>query len=375
MPWTESTPMSQRQEFVTLAQQEAVPLAELCRRFGISRKTGYKWLGRSELKDRSRRPQRSPRQTASDVEQRVVELRQQHPAWGGRKIARRLRDCGYSGIPHPSTVTHILRRHGLITAQKAGEGGRYTRFEHPYPNSLWQMDFKGNFALEHDRCHPLTAIDDHSRYAVVLQALGCETRFVVQSTLETAFRRYGLPERMNLDNGSPWGSPSAADHGVSQLTIWLIRLGIRVSFSAPAHPQTNGKDERFHRTLKAEVLSGRTFRHLADAQAAFDRWRAIYNHERPHEALELAVPATRYQPSTRAFPETLPPIEYGPSDYVGRVNTIGLVKFRERWWQLSRALRDQPVAFRRCGAETECYDLFFCHHRLGRIDLSDNADV
>lgn len=375
MPWTESTPMSQRQEFVTLAQQESVCFAELCRRFGISRKTGYKWLSRSELKDRSRRPRHSPSQTASDVEQRVVELRQQHPAWGGRKIARRLRDRGCSGVPHPSTVTHILRRHGLLTAQKAGEGGRYKRFEHPYPNALWQMDFKGNFALEQGRCHPLTAIDDHSRYDLVLQALGCETRFVVQSTLVPAFRRYGLPERMNLDNGSPWGSPSAADHGVSQLTIWLIRLGIRISFSAPAHPQTNGKDERFHRTLKAEVLSGRTFRHLADAQAAFDRWRAIYNHERPHEALDLAVPATRYRPSHRSFPETLPPIEYGPSDYVGRVNTIGLVKFRGRWWQLSRALRSQPVAFRRCNVETECYDLFFCHHRLGRIDLSDTSDV
>ena len=235
--------MSQRKEFIALAAQEAIPFAALCRRFGISRRTGYKWVDRVDLQDRSRRPLHSPTRTAPEVEKRVVELRQRHPAWGGRKLARVLRDRKLVSL-HPSTVSNILRRHGLLNSPPAGAGGRYTRFEHPYPNALWQMDFKGDFALQSLRCHPLTALDDHSRYAIVLQALEGQQAGLVQSTLQRAFQRYGLPERMNMDNGQPWGSPNA-EHGVSRLTVWLIRLGIRVSFSAPAHPQTNGKEERF----------------------------------------------------------------------------------------------------------------------------------
>jgi transposase InsO family protein len=272
--------MSQREEFVTLARQRSLPFSELCRRFSVSRKTGYKWLHRSTFCDQSRRPDTSPRRTPESIEALVLALRREHPVWGGRKIARRLRDLGHGDVPHPSTVTHILKRHGMISARLAGEGGRYRRFEHPVPNALWQMDFKGDFALRTGRCHPLTVLDDHARYAVVLEACRSQKASEVQSVLTEALRRHGLPERINVDNGQPWGSPGAW-HGISTLTVWLIRLGIRISFSAPAHPQTNGKDERFHRTLKAEVLQGRVFADHPHAQQAFDRWRTVYNHERP----------------------------------------------------------------------------------------------
>ena len=376
MPWMESSPMSQRSEFLVLARHQAVPFAELCRRFGVSRKTGYKWLSRDEVLERSRRPRTSPGQTKAQVSQRVIEVRQRHPAWGGRKIVRWLADRGVADLPHPSTVSHILRRAGLLTRAAPGSGPAYQRFEHPTPNALWQMDFKGHFPMRRsDRCHPLTALDDHSRYAVVLQALPGESKPGVQATLERAFQTFGLPERINMDNGQPWGSPSAADHGVSALTIWLIRLGIRVSFSAPAHPQTNGKDERFHRTLKAELLAGRSFRDLAHAQDAFDRWRDIYNFERPHEALGLAVPASRYQPSPRSYPAALPAIEYAPGDVVRRVNAKGWASFGHRPWKLSKALVGLPVAFRPRGAEQAVHEVYFCHHCLGEIDLSAPADV
>ena len=370
MPWKESTRLSEREEFVAMARQQAIPMSELCRRFGISRKTGYKWLSREDSHDRSRRPLNSPTRTAADLEQRVVELRQRHPAWGGRKISRWLLDRGIETAPSPSTVTHILRRHDLLSPAVAGAGGRYTRFEHPRPNALWQMDFKGDVATAAQRCHPLTAVDDHSRYAVVLQALPGQARDGVQQALTRTFRTYGLPERMNMDNGQPWGSPSAL-HGVSRLTVWLIRLGVGISFSAPAHPQTNGKDERFHRSLKAEVLAGRYFENLSTIQHAFDRWRRLYNHERPHDALGLNVPATRYRPSPRPFPEALPAIEYSADDHVQMVGWNGEVRFRGRRWKVSNALQGLPIAFRRGNAKTEQFDLYFCHHRLGTIDLAD----
>jgi transposase InsO family protein len=373
MPWQESTPMSQRCEFVGLAQTQTIALAELCRRFGISRKTGYKWLGRAQdLRERSRRPRHSPTRTTADMEDRVVALRLKHAAWGGRKIARRLRDLGVLDVPHPSTVTHILRRNGLVHSPTAGEGGRYQRFEHATPNALWQMDFKGDFALDQGRCYPLTVIDDHARFNLVLHACSGQSRAQVQPILIDTFRRYGLPERINTDNGQPWGSPNA-EHGLSQLSVWSIRLGIRVSFSAPAHPQTNGKDERFHRTLKAEVLAGRSFHTMAQVQQAFDVWRPIYNHERPHDALSLAVPATRYQPSLRAYPETLAPIQYTAIDTVATVGWNGQVKFHGRWWKVSNALKDQPIAFRPT-CEDGRYEVYFCHQRILIIDLRDATE-
>lgn len=368
MPWMESTPMSQRREFVRLAQAHSLSFAELCRRFGISRKTGYKWCNRAaDLREHSRRPQHSPTRTPAAIEERVLTLRHQHPAWGGRKIARRLHDLGVLGVPHPSTISCILDRHGLLHSPVPGAGGRYCRFEHPRPNALWQMDFKGDFATGQGRCYPLTVIDDHARYNVILHACRGQNTEQVQPVLITAFRRYGLPERINADNGQPWGSPSA-DHGLSRLTVWLIRLGIRMSFSAPAHPQTNGKDERFHRTLKAEVLTGRSFATHADVQSAFDRWRPIYNDERPHEALKLAVPATRYQPSPRGYPESLPAIEYGASDTVVIVRD-GQVRFAGRRWKVSNALSTLPVAFRP-SAQDGRYDVYFCHQRILEIDLN-----
>ena len=364
--------MSQRQEFKALAAQQALSFAELCRRFGVSRKTGYKWLAREALEDRSRRPLASPRRTAAEIEAHVLALRQRHPAWGGRKIARRLRDLGFEAVPHPSTVTHVLRRHGCIEARRSGEGARYTRFEHPVPNALWQMDFKGDFALREGRCHALTILDDHARYAITLTACRGQSRGDVQPALEAALRCYGLPERINVDNGQPWGSPGAW-HGISALNVWLIQLGIRLSFSAPAHPQTNGKDERFHRTLKAELLQGRLFADHAHAQRAFDAWRGLYNHERPHQALDLAVPASRYRPSPRPYPHTLPAIEYGEGDTVATVGWNGAVTFAGQRWKVSKALKGLPVAFRADVRIDGRFHVYFCHQEVALIDLDQDA--
>jgi transposase InsO family protein len=215
MPWNPRDIMNLRLEFVELASHEGANRRELCRRFGISPKTAYKWLGRharegeAALADRSRRPSRSPAHTAPPVEQRVVDLRQQHPAWGGRKISRRLRDLGYTGVPAPSTVTDILHRHGLISPEASEAATPWQRFEHAQPNELWQMDFKGWFDLQDGRrCSPLTVLDDHSRFNLILEACSSTDTRAVLARLRQTFRRYGLPLRINADNGSPWGSPS-----------------------------------------------------------------------------------------------------------------------------------------------------------------------
>jgi len=375
MPWKEATPMSLRREFVALAKGHGISVTELARRFGISRKTAYKWLRREAasepLSDRSRRPRCSPTQTAEACERAIVVLRQQHPCWGGRKLHRVLLNQGHDDVPAPSTITHILRRHGLIPEAASGTHRPWQRFEHASPNDLWQMDFKGTIAVGNGRCDPLTVLDDHSRYNLALQATPDMRGATVQLALTEAFRRYGLPVRMNMDNGSPWGSPGGDSRGLSELSLWLVRLGIRVSFSMPAHPQTNGKDERFHRSLKAEVINGRAFVDHAHAQRAFDAWRAIYNDMRPHEAIGMAVPSARYRPSPRRFPEVLPAIDYAPDDTVLTVLSNGMVKFKGHDMKVSKALRGLPIAARPSETEDGVYELYFSHHRLATIDMRE----
>jgi len=377
MPWREVAMMTLRQEFVSLACQDGVNLSALCVRFGISRKTGYKWLGRvaregpAALADRSRRPGQTPTRTAPAVEDQVVALRLAHPSWGARKLQRRLLDLGQAGIPTPSTITRILHRHGLIGPAASAASTPWQRFEHAAPNDLWQMDFKGHFETARATCHPLTVLDDHSRYNLVLQACARPNAAQVQAALQAAFRRYGMPLCINTDNGAPWGSCSQPDHGLTRLTVWLIQLGIRISHSRPAHPQTNGKEERFHRSLKAEVLQGRYFADLAAAQMAFDHWRQVYNHERPHEALALATPVTRYRPSRLAYPERLPEIIYPDGDLVQTVGWDGKIVVAGRRFKVSNALHLHPIAARPRPAQDGVYDLYFAHHCFGQLDLRD----
>ena len=371
-----SVSLAVRQEFVLLATQAQIEIRTLCKRYGISPKTGYQWLkrfragGLEALVERDHRPHRSPRQTAAALEQVIIAVRDAHPAWGGRKLRAYLLAQGQTGVPSPSTMTAILRRHQRLRAAAEPPHRPWHRFEQAAPNRLWQMDFKGHFALAQGRCHPLTVLDDHSRFVVCLHACGDEQGATVQAALTTTFRRYGLPERLLMDNGQPWGG--AAPLSLSALVLWLIRLGVRISHSHPYHPQTQGKDERFHRTLKAEVLRDQHFASLSACQRRFDRWREVYNRERPHQALGMAVPISRYQPSPCSFPETLPPIEYGPDDLVRRVQNKGQVHFQGRLFTVSSALQGYPVALRAVNTDGQ-FDIYFCHHKVTRIDLRTPA--
>lgn len=364
--------MSLREQFVTLALLPGANRRALCRLFGISPDTAYRLLQRYEvegypgLTGRSRRPHTSPTRTRADIEAAIVDLRGVHPTWGGRKIAARLRALGMTPVPAPSTVTAILRRHQLLDPERAGQPRAFTRFEHDRPNRLWQMDFKGHVACDSGgRCHPLTMLDDHSRYNIALVACPDERRSTVRQALETAFRTYGLPDAMLADNGPPWGDPTGGPY--TRLGVWLLQLGVRLLHSRPHHPQTLGKEERFHRTLKAEVLC-RPLADLADGQRRFDAWRQVYNHERPHEALALQPPASRYRPSTRVFPERLPPLEYLSADIVRQVQRDGRVRLHGRVLQLSRAFSGYPVAFRPADVDG-CFDAYFATVPIARVDL------
>lgn len=376
MPWKETTTMSLRTEFVYLAQTTGANISQLCRRFGISRKTGYKWRkrfwedGESGLVDRSRRPHRSPGRSTASTEALVMQVRQEHPAWGGRKIRAFLERKEPRTWPSPSTITEILRRNDQIDEKEALKHRPFQRFEMEQPNQLWQMDFKGYFALEEGGyCHPLTVLDDHSRFLMGLKACPNETHQTVQDELSRIFRCYGLPERMLMDNGAPWGNDLDSPNTI--LTAWLMRLGVQISHGHPYHPQTQGKDERLHRTLIDELLSRNTFSSLPQCQLHFDRWRNSYNYERPHQALQMQSPISYYQPSTRPFPEVLPPILYDTGDIIRKVDENGRIYFHNHSFRVGKAFRHNPVALRPGLSESD-YEVFFCQQKVAQINLRED---
>ena len=364
--------MSLRKEFVALAMTDGANISRLCARFGISRKTGYKWInrylseGEGGLGDRSRRPRNNPNITAQAMEKSILQLRSEHPAWGGRMISTRLKDLGMPNVPAPSTVTAILRRRGLIDEEEAVKHKAWKRFEADAPNDLWQMDFKGHFQAAHGRCHPLTVLDDHSRYSLGIEACGNQKGDTVRERLRGTFRRHGLPLRILVDQGSPWGSDPQNIY--TPLTVWLMRLGIVVVHARPYHPQTLGKDERFHRTLKAEVVQYCIGLDLSECQRRFDLWRNVYNFERPHQALNMAVPASRYRQSPRSFQEILPTIEYGPHDNVRKVQQGGWISFQNHPYRLPKAFRGENVALRYTNVDAIIH-VFFCNQKIAIIDL------
>lgn len=376
MPFRGVSVMDQRVAFVTAAMAEGANIRALCRLYGISPTTGYKWLGRVSsgvgLEDLPRRPRRSPRAMPAAVERAVVALRREHPCWGGRKIHHVLRRRGVTPLPHANTITGILRRHGLIGEDQSARRRPFQRFERAAANELWQIDFKGHFAVGAGRCHPLTVIDDHSRFAVLLVACADERRSSVQPALCEAFRVYGLPEAMLMDNGPPWGTDGRNRH--TKLTAWLMRLGIAPCHGRPFHPQTRGKNERFNGTLKREVIARQRFCDLAAVQRRFDTWRQIYNHERPHQAIGDEPPASRFRKADRPFPEQLPAIVYSPDCLVRRVQSDGRIGFMKRNIFVSNAFAGQPIGLRPSQRDG-VFDILFCGFRVGRLDLADDPQA
>lgn len=383
MPFNTKTVMKQKQEFVLLATNKQINFSELCQRYDISRTTGYKWLkryktlGEQGMHEQSRKPLTSPFQTHQGIEQRIVELRLDNPAWGAKKLyklleAERSRGLFSGRIPARSTISCILKRYGLISEAKSMQSSPYQRFEYEYPNELWQMDFKGHFAmLNTKRCYPLTITDDHSRFNIGLFACGDEKYGTVKDLLITAFEKYGKPDTILTDNGSPWGVAGQHvedGHRVfSSFEKWLISHHIRLIHGRAYHPQTQGKEERFHRTLKEELLSRQQYKNISDCQASFDLWRQKYNCYRPHEAIGFEVPATRYKPSLRNYENVVTEPVYQNGDMIRKV-ADGWLSFKGQYVKLGRAFSGDRVAIRPTSTDG-IYEVYFYDQILRKLSF------
>jgi len=370
MPWRETDLRTERIRFIVEAEQVGRNMAALCRKFGVSRKTGYKWLNRFHeagnlggLDDLSRRPHQSPNRTSEAIEERVEALRLSR-GWGGKKLRVMLAREGIQLAA--STIDRIIQRRGLTRVVERRKAATQ-RFERAHANELWQMDFKGEYPLrEKGYCYPLSVLDDHSRYNVGLFALGSKRIPGVQRSLIDCFVRCGLPEAMLMDRGTPWWSTTNG-YGLTKLSVFLIKQGIDLIYGAPYHPQTQGKVERFHRTL-GETLSylGKpdTLRAFSSALASISQ---TYNEERPHESLGMQVPAQRYTPSPRAFQPSPKPWIYPTGAQVYRLNSAGCITYGDRRYFVCEALANEEVW---CQAFADRVLVTYRHMYIREINLS-----
>lgn len=350
MPWKETSPVEERLRLVEAwLDDEYDNMAQLCRAFGISRKTGYKWIARFKqggaeaLGDRSRAARTHPNATPDKVVELVVAARRMHPTWGPKKLQVWLRDRGWP-IPAASTIGAILKREGLVRRRrrKVRQGNFATDLTaQDRPNAVWSADFKGWFRLGRgDRCYPLTISDGYSRYLLRCQALKHPDEMASRTVFESAFGEFGLPDVIRTDNGTPF----SAVYGVSALSVWWVKLGIRPERIQPGRPTQNGRHERMHRTLKAEAIkSGKTMRVHWAQQRVFDNFRWEYNEERPHEALGQKTPSSLYEPSLRPFPNKLRSPEYANDFEVYIVRQGGTIALPGRMLFLSSVLEGEPV--------------------------------
>jgi putative transposase len=377
MPWQEATPMEQRERFVRDHQRGLYTMTELCERYAISRKTGYKWLGRFDeggraaLSDQSRAPHQCPHAMSDRVAQLICEARRSHPSWGPGKLldwlTPRYPDVG---LPASSTAGDLLARKGLVKKRR-----RRRKFEHPgvvpptttQPNDLWTADFKGHFRTGNGiYCYPLTVADLHTRYLVACHGLLTTKSVGVETVFDRLFRTHGLPRAIRTDNGVPFAT--VAIHGLSDLNVWWMRLGIQHQRIQPAHPQQNGAHERMHKTLKGEAIRPPRAT-LRGQQRAFDRFRDEYNHERPHQALGGRPPGDLYRPSPRPYTGALPPIDYPGHFIVKRVTNAGTFRFKKRVLFIANALIHYPVGLEEIA--DGIWSIYFCRVLLGRLDERD----
>ena len=370
MAWRRVEVGAERVRFVQAAVAGEQSFASLCSLFGISRPTGYLWLKRfreqgvAGMVEQSRRPLRSPARVGSTLERRIIALRQQHPEWGARKLAVLLEREGMV-VPR-MTVHRVLERGGLLHPldRHAKATGSFQREQ---PNQLWQMDFKSPKGWG-THLGPLSVLDDHSRYAVVLEQLPSGRGEHVQQRLERAFSECGVPEAMLMDHGQPWWNAQSSG-GWTQLSVWLMRLGIRLYYSGIRHPQTQGKVERFHGAL--EKARRRRGHPQGDPQPWLDRFREEYNHIRPHETLHMKTPASLWRPSEQLFTGPRDPV-YPAQAEVRQLNVLGALPLNGRNWQVAGALANQLVHLKRINQRIL---VFYANTLIRELDLGGESST
>lgn len=373
MPWKESTIMIQKEAFIKQVLERKNTFSSICEAFQISRTTGYSILkkfkceGLQGLVSVSRAPFKSPNKTTSSIENKILSVREKHTTWGARKILVYLQNKQIASLPSLSTISEILKRNGCITKEASLKSKELIRFEREQSNDLWQMDFKGQFKLwMRESCYPLTILDDYSRFFLCLQGCRNEDIIPVKKQLIITFKQYGLPKQINVDNGRPWGNSCIVKH--TALTVWLLRLDILVTHSRPRHPQTNGKLERFHRTFKEDVLQKQKIKSFTHTQRLFNQWRRSYNYERPHEGINMLVPADRYQISTREMPSKLRSIEYNKDSIIRKVNTRGIISFGGKDYVVGKAFSGYHLELQPDEANAEL-KIYLNQHKIQTSDL------
>jgi putative transposase len=373
MPWEQSLPMDQKTQFVSEYLRATISFTELCDRYGISRKTGYKWIDRYQaegpagLTERSRRPHSSPDQTPEPLRLAIIEARHRRPSWGAKKLLKHLRSKDpQANWPSRWTVCQILRRAGLVRQharrRKPGHPGKPISIA-TAPNHLRCVDFKGQFKTRDGRyCYPLTVTDRYSRYLLGCQALLSTETEGAKATFYQLFKKYGLPQAIRSDNGTPFASTALAR--LSELSVWWIRLGIRPELIEPGKPQQNGQHERMHRVLKAETARPPAA-NLSQQQRWFDRFSDEYNQLRPPEGIDLQTPASLYVPSSRPLPGGPPPLVY-PAHFETRlVSKNSGIRWRDKWVAVSTTCAGLYVGLEEI--DHGLWDVYLGPVKLGRL--------
>ena len=374
MPWESRTVEDQRKEFAQAAEC-CNNFSALCREFGITRHTGYKWVERYDagqpLTDRSRRPHTSPSKTPEEVELLILAVRSENPGWGAKTIRDVLLKEGHRNIPCAKTVNNILNRYGCISLEESQKRQPFTRFEKALCNQMWQADFKGEFRMADNKyCYPLDIIDDHSRFAIKI-APHLSTANVVIPVFTEAFQEFGLPDSILSDNGAQF---AGFKKGYTQFERWLMDLDILPIHGRIKHPQTQGKIERFHRTMKNELLNHTQISNIEDAKIKFCIWRDKYNNLRPHEALGMQRPGEVYEPSQRQYSENIKKYEYGGEYHVIKVNSWGYVRFDKWQVYLSETMIDQYIEFRP-SPNGETFVACYRNFKIAEFDTEDGQLV
>ena len=371
--------MDQRRLFINDHRHSVFPFTELCARYGISRKTGYKWIARFEgggylaLADLTRRPRSCAHRTPTATEEAILTVRRRHPFWGAKKLLKlcRRRNPEWTW-PARSTTCSILKRNGLIPEvrrrRQLGHPGRPMK-PMAAPNEIWTADFKGEFkTLDGLYCYPLTIADGFSRYLLDCRALLSPCHEATERHFTRLFKKYGLPRVIRTDNGAPFASIALGR--LSRLSVWWIKLGIFPELTEPASPQQNGRHERMHKTLKQATVRPPAA-DLVAQQRRFDRFRTEFNHERPHEALDQETPASQYAPSPRPFPKHLPKMEY-PAHFERRlVSHNGGIRWKHRWVNVTSVLMEEHVGLEE--VDDGIWNVYFGPMQLGQFDERTNV--
>ena len=377
MPWKDISKTMIREEFVKRVLLNKETKTALCNEYGISRPTGDKWLKRylngESLSDRSKAPFKTANKTSPDMEKLILDYRESHPTIGAVKIRRILQNKGYEKVPSSSTVNAILKRNGYISPEASRAATPNKMFVKNFPNDMWQADFKGNFLLDNKkRCYPLNVIDDHSRMCLCSQALESEGYEAVLPVFLNLFKEYGLPFSLLCDNGNPWGTSHKG--GFTNFEVYLMELGVLVMHGRIFHPQTQGKEESFNRSMKRELLNLRNFTDIPDAQKHFDEYRKFYNFEKPHHSLNLDVPAQHYKESRLKLPEKIYDWDYPNECKARKISSKGYLYYAKTWYYLSEAFADKIVAVRESSIQGFA-NVYFRKFKIARININEKKFV